>query len=89
MHVNTPAFDFAGYGLTTASILYRLPDFPTVLQTFVWQHYDVAPAFPELKRFLEFWEREIGGPLHSVKVAHHRLLTPSEVRAVAAEYSIN
>ncbi|MGO4816570.1 hypothetical protein AB4156_44485, partial [Cupriavidus sp. 2MCAB6] len=35
-----------GYGLTTATILYRMPDHPSVLQTFIWQHYDVAPRFP-------------------------------------------
>ena len=26
-----------GYGLTTAQILYRLPDHPSLLQTYVWQ----------------------------------------------------
>lgn len=35
-----------GYGLTTAHILYRVPDFETVLQTYVWQDYDLAPDFP-------------------------------------------
>ena len=89
MHVNTPTTAIAGFGLTTASILYRLPDYPTLLQTFLWQHYDVAPLFPELQRFLEFWDREIEGPLHSVRVAHHRLLKPSELRAIAAEFTIN
>ena len=35
-----------GYGLTTANILYRLPDHPALLQAYVWQEYDLAPAFP-------------------------------------------
>ncbi len=35
-----------GYGLTTANILYRMPDHPSVLQTYVWQAYDLAPRFP-------------------------------------------
>jgi uncharacterized protein Usg len=82
-------FAAVGYGLTTASILYRMPDFPAMLQTFVWQQYDVAPDFPELHRFLRFWEREIEGSLHSVTVAHHRLLTQREVRSVAAEFALN
>lgn len=71
-----------GYGLTTARILYGLPDHPRVLQTFVWQDYDLAPRFPELRRFLEFWQRELEGPLHSVRVAHSHLLTPAEFRTV-------
>jgi uncharacterized protein Usg len=78
-----------GYGLTTANILYRMPDHPTMLQTYLWQDYDLAPLFPELKRFLEFWERELDGPLHSVRVAHQRLITPAEVRTVTTELRLH
>ncbi|TJW41763.1 MAG: protein usg, partial [Mesorhizobium sp.] len=65
-----------GFGLTTAEIHYRLPDYRDLLQLFIWQKYDIAPDFPTLKHFLDFWEREIEGPLHSVRVAHHRLIQP-------------
>lgn len=71
-----------GYGLTTAKILYRFPDHPSVLQSFVWQYYDLAPKFPGLRKFLEFWRRELEGPLHSVVVAHSGLIKPAEFRAV-------
>ncbi|MBZ9742005.1 MULTISPECIES: usg protein [unclassified Mesorhizobium] len=71
-----------GYGLTTAQIHYHLPDHRSLLQLYVWQDYDLAPEFPELKEFLSYWARELDGPLHSVQVAHHRLITPSEWRAV-------
>lgn len=70
-----------GYRLTTAEILYRLPDHPAVLQSFIWQNLDLAPCFPVLSRFLEFWEKNIEGRLHSVVVANTRLITPGEVRA--------
>ena len=40
-----------GYGLTTANILYRRPDHPWLLQTYVWQNYDLCPDFPELQCF--------------------------------------
>lgn len=71
-----------GYGLTTAHILYRLPDHPQLLQTYIWQDYDLAPRFPVLIGFLDFWKRELEGPLHSVTVAHSRLIRPAEYRAV-------
>lgn len=71
-----------GYGLTTAKILYGFPDHPGLLQSFVWQHYDLAPRFPVLHKFLEFWRRELDGPLHSVTVAHAGLIKPAEFRAV-------
>ena len=85
--------DFArqieGYGLTTAKILYGFPDHPKLLQTFVWQEYDLAPRFPSLIKFLEFWRRELEGPLHSVTIAHDRLIRPAELRTVNGEFSIH
>ncbi len=71
-----------GYGLTTATILYRLPDHQKLLQTFIWQEYDLAPKFPVLHDFLAFWRRELEGPLHSVTVAHSRLIKPTEFKAI-------
>jgi uncharacterized protein Usg len=71
-----------GYGLTTAEIHYHLPDHPSLLQLFIWQQYDLAPDFPTLMGFLDYWERELDGPLHSVRVAHHRLIGPHEWRNV-------
>jgi len=57
-----------GYRLTTAEIIYRLPDHPALLQTFIWQKFDLAPDFPELRKFLEFWRGNLDGELHSVNV---------------------
>ncbi|AOG07271.1 MAG: usg protein [Bosea sp. (in: a-proteobacteria)] len=69
----------AGYGLTTATILYHMPDHRHVLQSYIWQNYDLAPRFPVLHDFLDFWARELEGPLHSVTVAHSRLIRPAEI----------
>ena len=71
-----------GYGLTTAQILYRMPDHPSLLQTYVWQNYDLCPEFPELQGFLEFWQKSLEGMLHSVTVAHSRLIKPAEIKPV-------
>jgi uncharacterized protein Usg len=72
----------AGYGLTTAHIFYRRPDHPWLLQSYVWQEYDLCPIFPELQRFLEFWREKLDGALHSVTVAHSGLIKPAELKAV-------
>ncbi|WP_159589427.1 usg protein [Chelativorans xinjiangense] len=74
-----------GYGLTTAKVLYHLPDHPHLLQIFVWQQYDIAPKFPALRKFISFWQDSIDGPLHSVTYAHRRLVTPNEWRNVTGE----
>lgn len=78
-----------GYGLTTASILYRMPDHPRLLQEFVWQEYDLFPHFPVLHRFVDFWKKEIEGALHSIRIAHNRLITPAEIKALGAEFRLN
>lgn len=78
-----------GYGLTTAHILYRIPDFESVLQTFVWQDYDVAPEFPVMRKFLDFWQDKLDGPLHSIRYTHRRLIGANEWRLVSGEINIH
>jgi uncharacterized protein Usg len=79
----------AGFSLTTAEILYRLPDHPSLLQSFIWQDYDVHPRFPRLKSFLDFWTVNLEGKLYRVTVAHNRLISPRELRLIGGEYRIN
>lgn len=69
-----------GYRLTTAEILYHMPDYPALLQSFLWQELDLAPRFPILKKFLDFWEANLDGKLHSVKLAHTGLITADDLR---------
>lgn len=75
--------------LTTAELLYHLPDHPHVLQSFIWQKLDRAPDFPELDRFLAFWQREIDGPLHSVRVASAALTRPAELRYANGVFTLH
>ena len=78
-----------GYGLTTAEIVYRRPDRRWLLQTYVWQNYDLCPKFPALRDFLAFWEEKLEGPLFSVTVAHCKLIKPAELRAVDGVFSLH
>jgi len=78
------ARQLGGYRLTTAEILYHLPDHPTLLQTYVWQALDIAPRYPVLGRFLEFWRRNLEGRLHSVRVAQTAVVSAGEMRHAAA-----
>lgn len=69
-----------GYGLTLAKFYYRIPDYQNVLNEFIWQDYDLAPDYPRLFEFIEFWQREIEGPLHSVEFVHRKLIAPGHWR---------
>jgi len=68
------------YRLTTARIFYHLPDYPGVLQTYVWQEFDIAPDYPALRKFLDFWKDQLDGKLHSVEVAAARSVKSGRVR---------
>ncbi len=78
-----------GYRLTTAEILYHLPDHPRLLQSFIWQDLDLAPGFPVLNKFLHFWETSIEGRLHSVRVAARGIISDAELKMAAKEYGLN
>lgn len=74
--------------LATAEILYHLPDHPGLLQSYVWQDYDIAPKYPVLSKFLAFLARDLEGPIHSVRLAGKKLIGAAELRNVS-EYGLN
>jgi uncharacterized protein Usg len=78
-----------GYSLTTAEILYHLPDYPALIQSYVWQDYDVHPRFPKLKSFLDFWTATLDGKLYKVRVAHSGLIKPAELKIIGAEFRLH
>ena len=78
-----------GWSLTTAEIMYRMPDHRDLLQTFIWQDFDQAPRFPRLIQFLDFWTRNLDGPLASVRVAHKAIVGPTEIRLLGGEWRMH
>lgn len=78
-----------GYRLTTAEILYRLPDHPAMLQAFIWQDLDIAPRFPVLHKFLRFWETSIEGKLFQVRVAARGLISNAEIEVLGGDFSLH
>ena len=78
-----------GYGLTTAEILYRRPDHKWLLQSYVWQAYDLFPKFPKLQDFLAFWQQQLEGPLVGVTIAHSKLVRPAEMKAIDGVFRLH
>jgi uncharacterized protein Usg len=68
------------YRLILAEIVYHMPDRPQFLQTFIWNEMDIAPRYPVLHSFLDYWEKNIEGKLHSVYVDQQRIITPGEYK---------
>ncbi len=88
MHPSETELMLKGYGLTTAEFYYRMPDYQSVLNMYLWQEYDLAPDHPELFKFIEFWQDSIEGPLHSVRFTHRKTISPGEWRHVTGEYTL-
>ena len=78
-----------GWSLTTAEIMYRMPDHHNLLQSYIWQEYDLAPRFPRLIKFLDFWSNNLDGPLAEVRVAHNKIIGPAEMRIVGTEWRLH
>jgi uncharacterized protein Usg len=78
-----------GYRLATAEILYRMPDHPSLLQSYVWQEYDLPPSFPALTKFLRFWRDNLDGELHSVRVTSAKLLSPGRWSSIAHSFALH
>ena len=87
--MNDVALPIREYRLTTAEIIYHLPDHPDLLQSFIWQKLDLAPDFPELRRFLDFWSHNIDGTLHSVKIGQAGSSGRTRFRHVKASFRLH
>lgn len=72
-----------GWRLATAEVLYYMPDHPALLQTFVWQTLDLAPDYPRIHHFLNFWRREIDAVIHSVRLATGETLAPAKLNTAS------
>lgn len=79
MHADELTLRLQGWRLATAEVLYYMPDHPALLQSFVWQTLDLAPQYPRIHKFLDFWRREIDAVIHSVRLATGETLAPPRV----------
>jgi uncharacterized protein Usg len=87
----TPDFQaqLEGKRLTTAEVLFYMPDHPDLLQSFLWQTLDEAPEFPRIQQFLDFWRREIEAVIHSVQISSVQQIAPGRIRQVRHVAKLN
>jgi uncharacterized protein Usg len=71
--------------LTTAEILYFFPDYPTLLQQYLWQDYDRTPEFPCLRKFMQYWNTHLEGRVHSVRISAAAPLSAGGWKALPLE----
>ena len=78
-----------GQRMTTAEVLYYLPDHPDLLQSFLWQTLDRAPDYPRIQRFLDFWRREIEAVIHSVQISSANEVAPGRISPMGYVAKLN
>ena len=83
METDEFALQLKGWRLATAEVLYYMPDHPALLQSFIWQTLDLAPQYPRIHKFLDFWRAEIDAVIHSVRLASGEHLAPAKIQNIA------
>ena len=48
--------------IATVQVIYFIPDHLHILNEFMWQTEDELPEYPRIKRFLDYWDKNIDGP---------------------------
>ena len=89
MNASSGIHEFKPFKLTTAEILYRMPDYPDLLQCFVWQKLDTDQEYPKLQKFLDFWDQNLDAPIHSVRVAGRDIVGRPSLRCVDRSFVIH
>tara|TARA_R110002074_G_scaffold175356_1_gene338552 strand:- start:64 stop:318 length:255 start_codon:yes stop_codon:yes gene_type:complete len=56
--------------IVTLDILYYMPDYENLVQTFVWQTNDITPDFPRIHKFLDYWDEHIEAKIAEANIAY-------------------
>ena len=72
--------------VASVQVVYYIPDYLHIVNEFVWQTDDQIPDYPRIERFLEYWDKNIDGPIKEVYIYDHGI---SKVRHVDRRFKIN
>ena len=54
--------------VATVQVVYYIPDYLNIVQEFVWQTEDRLPEYPRITQFLDYWDKNIDGPIKEVYI---------------------
>ncbi len=72
--------------VASVQVVYYIPDYLNLVNEFVWQTEDQLPEYPRITRFLDYWDKNIDGPIKEVYIYDHE---ESKIRHVNRKYKIN
>ena len=72
--------------IASVQVVYYIPDYMSLVNEFIWQTEDQLPEYPRITRFLDYWDKNIDGPIKEVYIYDHE---EAKVRHVDRKYKIN
>ena len=72
--------------VATVQVVYYIPDHQHIVNEFMWQTADQLPEYPRITRFLDYWDKNIDGPIKEVYIYDQGI---SKVRVVDRRMKLN
>ena len=72
--------------VASVQVVYYIPDYLNIVNEFIWQTADQLPEYPRITRFLDYWDKNIDGPIKEVYIYDHE---EAKVRHVDRRLKIN
>ena len=70
----------------TVQVVYYIPDHLSLVNEFMWQTEDQIPEYPRITEFLDYWDKNIDGPIKEVFIHDHE---ENNIRVVDRRYKFN
>ena len=72
--------------VASVQVVYYMPDYLHLVNEFIWQTDDQIPDYPRIGRFLDYWDKNIDGPIKEVYIHDHN---DEKIRMVNRIFKIN
>ena len=72
--------------VATVQVVYYIPDYLNIVQEFVGQTEDRLPEYPRITQFLDYWDKNIDGPIKEVYIYDQG---QSNIRKVDRRFKLN
>ena len=70
----------------SVQVVYYIPDYLHLVNEFIWQTEDQQPDYPRINRFLDYWDKNIDGPIKEVYIHDQE---DSNIRIVDRTFKYN
>jgi uncharacterized protein Usg len=83
---NNLAYILHKWTVATVQVVYYIPDYLHVVNEFMWQTEDQIPNYPRITKFLDYWDKNIDGPIKEVYIYDQG---QSNIRKVDRRFKMN